>query len=671
MKSKAGLIFTFLYIPLTFIYFEVLLKVLCSLKFTTVNVIVLVLVAAGAGFICDVLCSLTKSKVFNRILGLIILEAVAFVFMLAYFIYNSYSAFMSIESVVAGAGDVVDKFGDTIFTVIKNGVLQIVLFELPVLLYILLFFIIKVLNFIKVKALGKCFFIVLFLLFEVVGLLLIGSNSGGSKYLTSRFSYANTVKAYNLHTATWIDLAYLAFGKPSGKFDPADVVTEPTSEIEPDSETETTAIVYEDNVMDIDFDKLIAEEDNDTIRSIHEYVKSLKPSKQNEFTGMFAGKNIILITAEAFSKEVIDPVFTPTLYRMATKGIVFEDYYQPYWLGSTATGEFSNIMGIIPTNGVSSFYNTIGKNLYLTIGNQLMRQGYTSYAFHNGWYDYYYRNETHQNFGYEHWIAQGNGMTGITDQWPNSDLEMMEYSVPLFINEDHFSIYYMTISGHGAYAWAEGPYMQKYGDILADWDRSDFIKTYEADNMEFDRAMEYLINELEKAGKADDTLIVISTDHYPYCLEYSAAWYTDKNYIPELYGFEPQNEFEMHHSALIMWSGAFEKMDEPIVVSEPVYSIDILPTVSNLFGVDYDSRLLVGRDVFSDEEALCIWPDYSWISSLGYYDAATGTFTPKEGYTVDESYVDRINTKVANKLAFSANVLDYDYYNYLFPKDEE
>ena len=102
-----------------------------------------------------------------------------------------------------------------------------------------------------------------------------------------------------------------------------------------------------------------------------------------------------------------------------------------------------------------------------------------------------------------------------------------------------------------------------------------------------------------------------------------------------------------------------------ITVEGPVYSLDILPTVSNLMGIDYDSRLLVGRDVFSDAPALALWPDFSWKTDKGTYDAKSGKFTPEEGTVVSEEYVEYISSLVSNKITFSRSVQSLDYYNYL------
>ena len=113
-----------------------------------------------------------------------------------------------------------------------------------------------------------------------------------------------------------------------------------------------------------------------------------------------------------------------------------------------------------------------------------------------------------------------------------------------------------------------------------------------------------------------------------------------------------------------------------IVVDDPVSALDILPTLSNLFGVEYDSRLLIGRDVFSDSEPLVFWPlSYSWKTNMGFYNGKTGEFFPAEGVEVDEGYVDAVNAKVQNKCVYSRAVHYQNYFNVisalLNPSEEE
>jgi len=201
-------------------------------------------------------------------------------------------------------------------------------------------------------------------------------------------------------------------------------------------------------------------------------------------------------------------------------------------------------------------------------------------------------------------------------------------------------------------------------DKVAHLDCSEAIKCYIAANLELEYAMASLLSRLEEAGIADDTVIVISADHYPYGLEESSTWDSDKNYLKELFG-EEVTEFVRDQNTLIIWSGSIEGME--LQVDKPTYSLDILPTLLNLFGVEYDSRLMPGRDALAEGDGLVFWPSRgSWMTDKGSYLAANGTFIPAEGVTVDEEYVERMHAIVRNKIKYSKGVSQYDYFNYVY-----
>ena len=142
------------------------------------------------------------------------------------------------------------------------------------------------------------------------------------------------------------------------------------------------------------------------------------------------------------------------LYRLATRGIVFEDFYQPAWGGSTSTGEYSFLTGLAPIDPMVMMASR-SANMYFTMGNQLRRLGYSSFAYHDGSRTYYSRDLTLPNMGYDSFVGIGNGMEkGLTGGlFPESDKEMMDYTVPIYIESQPFSVYYMTISGHASYAF--------------------------------------------------------------------------------------------------------------------------------------------------------------------------------------------------------------------------
>ena len=111
---------------------------------------------------------------------------------------------------------------------------------------------------------------------------------------------------------------------------------------------------------------------------------------------------------------------------------------------------------------------------------------------------------------------------------------------------------------------------------------------------------------------------------------------------------------------LIIWNAEIE---EPIVVDKIGSSIDILPTVLNLFGIEYDSRLLMGRDIMSDSDSLVILSDRSFITDKGKYNSITDEFEITAGEEVDDEYIDRIKTVIEGKMQISKMILEQDYYN--------
>lgn len=446
-----------------------------------------------------------------------------------------------------------------------------------------------------------------------------------------------------------------------------------TNETEEITPTPTpTPIQYHD--CEIDFNELAESETNSTYKQMDEYIASQSPAMFNEYTGIFEGYNLILITAEAFSREAIIPELMPTLYEMYTEGIYFEDYYQPAWGGSTSTGEFSNIIGLMPTDAVNSMMRTRYDNMYYTLGNQLQRLDYFSAAYHPNDYKYYNRHQTHTNLGYDTWTGYWNGLEeGITLQWPESDLEMIDFTVPMYIDQEPFSIYYMSVSGHCSYHKGSNAMSAKNYSYVEDMDCSNTIKCYYAANLELEFAMESLVKQLDEAGVLDHTLIVIAPDHYPYGLDNSSAWGNTQDYLQELYGYKANTCFERDHSVLIIWTPELEDMD--ITVSDPTFSLDIVPTVSNLLGLDYDSRMLVGRDALSNETPIIFWPDRSWKTNLGTYRSSNSSFTFAEGIDMDDesksAYIDTINAIVRARISFSGNVVYNDYYGHLFGPDED
>jgi len=437
-----------------------------------------------------------------------------------------------------------------------------------------------------------------------------------------------------------------------------------------------TPVVYGYNVLDIDFAALAEAEKDEKVRATHQYMAAKIPSQKNEYTGYFAGKNLILITAEAFSPYVISEELTPTLYRLSNEGFVFKNYYQPNWTQSTTGGEFAVMTGLIPTwigNGLS-FRVSAANDMSTALGWQFGALGYNTLAYHNNSYTYYGRNETHPNLGYD-FYGIGNGLEVPTNRWPNSDLEMIDATADSYIrdyveNGTNFHAYYMTVSGHCNYNWAGNAMARKHQETAqaAYPNYSESVQAYIACNLEVEYAIASLLEKLEAAGIADETVIVLTADHYPYAMAEG-----DVDYYNELTGMnDSERVTSRYRNSLIMWCGS---MEEPVVVDTPCSALDIVPTISNLFGLDYDSRLYSGRDVFAtnyvvNEYSNCMplvifantGYGNSWITAAGTYEADTKTFTPNPGVEVADNYVSRVNRLVQAKYTYAKVIIQTDYY---------
>ena len=409
------------------------------------------------------------------------------------------------------------------------------------------------------------------------------------------------------------------------------------------------------NIMDFDFNALADQERDKTIQKLHRYFATVTPTNKNKYTGMFKGYNLIMITAEGFSPYAISKEKTPTLYRLAQEGFVFNQFYTALWQTSTSDGEYVAMTGLIPS-GTRSMY--LGrKNLWpMSLGHQFNLLGVESKAYHNHTYTYYQRNETHTNLGYL-WKAKGNGLELPTDCWPESDLEMMDATVEEYTDEEQFHVYYLTVSGHMNYTFTGNSIANKNRHLVEDLPYSNDVKAYIACQMELDMALEKLIAKLNEAGVADRTVIALSADHYPY------GW--EKNNLDELAGHEIDPVFEIYRNHFILWC---QGMKESIVIDKPCSSLDILPTLSNLFGLSYDSRLLMGRDILSDAEPLVILSNRSFITDKVMYDSASQKTTHLTTETLPSDYIETMNKVVKNKFTVSESVRKKDYYRYLYVK---
>lgn len=412
-------------------------------------------------------------------------------------------------------------------------------------------------------------------------------------------------------------------------------------------ENEDIEKVIEHNKLNLIFD-----DSDESIRHLNNYFSNRNATNKNEYTGIFKGKNIIYILAESFNSIAVDENVTPTLYKLVNSSFVFENFYSPMFM-STTGGEFQFSTSLIPTQQSLNKWKDGNVSFPYAIGNVFKNLGYETFAFHNWTYSYYKRQKTMPTLGYQNYVACGNGLEKEMNCkiWPPSDIEMMNATIDYFINKEKFAVHYITVSGHSEYNFFGNNMAMKNKKIVDELDYSTSAKAYLATHIELDKALKILMDRLEQESKLEDTVIILAGDHYPYTL--------DINTINELSKYERDEIFEVNRSNLIIYN----PNQETTVIDKLSSQVDILPTILNMFGFDYDSRLLMGSDIMSKHESLVIFADYSWITEKGRYNATTDIFTPNKGAEVNENYVSNINKEVQNRVNVSTQIVETNYYS--------
>lgn len=640
MKSKFKII---LWWSFLIIYLEIIYKFFIMKDLLTTNTFSVVLFSIPWIIIFTIITSIFNEKV-NKILTIVFSFLIVLITLAQIVYYNFYNSMFSFLSLTTGTGQVM-QFYVMIASVIARIWYIFAIILIPYILFLI--FKNKLFDFKKNNLKFLISYLLIFIL-SFLGIVLVINKNNEGFYSLKRLIFKThapmlTIDKTGLFTMEMIDIERYIFGFNE------EIYSEQINVNNEEEKVPEAKIEY--NTTDIDFDKLINDETDDKIKSMHVYFKNTFPSNKNEYTGMFKDKNLIFITAEAFDTIAIDEKLTPTLYKIANNSFIFKNYYQPLYPVSTSDGEYMNLNSLIPKEGVWSFKQTSKISMPYGIGNMFNKEGYVSYGFHNHNYNYYDRQKSHKNIGLKYYGC-GNGLEKKMNckHWPNSDKEMIDATTSYYIDNDKFMTYYMTVSGHLNYNFSGNNMAYRNKNKVKNLKYSTAIKAYLATQIELDKSIEKLLQVLEEKGKLNDTLIVIAPDHYPYGL-------TTKQ-MNEISTIDRNDKFEKFHTTLIMYNPNIEKT----VVDKVISSLDILPTIYNLYGLTFDSRLLMGRDIFSNNEHIVILSDRSWITDKGKYNSVTKEFTSTTNEEIEEDYIDRINMIVNQRYGMSSLIIDNNYY---------
>lgn len=622
---------------LSILYLEIIFVVFISKTFSMQLLINILFSSIIISKLLNIFVGLFKSKVKVFVSG-IILYLFGFFFSFQAIFFKIFKTYFSLYNI--GLSDQIKGFEDEAIKFIFRNYYYIGIFILPFLLFLIIN-IKKKINYERNNKNDILYLLITLLLW--VGLFrMYVNNTKNVRY--SDYDLYNNVNnvSLNIKRLGVLNNFILEIDRCLFGFTPKKI------EVISMNKKEDIDTKYEENKLDLNL--------NDTgnygVDVINEYIRNEEATYKNQYTGMFKDYNLIYITAEGFSEIGIDKELTPTLYKLTHSGFIFNNFYTPNNL-STIGGEFQSLTGLYPDYGELDRWRDGTNSFPFGLGYTYKKYGYNTHAYHNNSYVFQDRDKYIASQGFDNFLACYNGMEKRMncEVWPQSDDEMIEVTTDDYINSDNpFMTYYMTVSGHLDYNFSDNYMAYKNRSLVESLDKDEEARAYVATQIELDRALERLINSLKEHNKLDNTVIVLMADHYPYGL--------DNDSINELSTYY-RDDIEINHNALIIWNN---KMDN-VVVDKPCMAIDVLPTVYNLFGIDYDSRVFTGKDILSHSFGIAILADRSWVTDKGSYYAPRNEFRAKEN--VDESYVDNVNSLVNSRLNISKLIIENDYYKYL------
>lgn len=632
MKKNLLILLSLLYIDLVFIVFS---NEGASI-YSIINIFLFAVINSGIIFF---LTSLFKDKV-NYIMKYVIFSFLG-VWYNVYFLFDLFFQTPFSIALIRQSDQAAGFAGNTLELIFTNLHLE-VFFFMPL---ILLFFFRKDIKEINVLKKDKVIVGILLPIAIIIYLInpFIQPKGPGSTYnlLYENDNTSLNIKNLGVMGSTFVDIYRTIFG-----FE--EKITEIPTPEKPENpeEPEEPEIKYEYNRLHYTFPN------NDQISN---FLKKEEGTLQNEFTGKFKGKNLIFIVGESFSELAVDKELTPTLYKLVNEGFNFKNFYTSNNL-STIGGEFQAITGLYADNAIFTKWRE-GTNTFPNgLANVFRNEGYNTFAYHNHNGFFQDRNKYLSSQGFKNFKACRLGLEKMMNcsWWPNSDILMMETTTKEYINSKKpFLTYYVTVSGHLNYTQRGNRIVAKNWSLVKDLPYRTKVKGYMATQMELDKAMKVLMDKLENAGKLKDTVIVLVADHYPYGLSLDD--------INSFSSYRRDEMIEVNSNNLIIYNSEMT----PTEIEKVGMSIDVIPTVYNLFGIKFDSRIIMGKDILSTTEGIAIFKDKSWVTNKGTYHASSKEFVPNEGISVDENYITRINGIVSNRILISKNIILKNYYKNL------
>ncbi len=640
MKKKIDLRFLYLFIPL--FYLEIVFH---FIQFHAIDPFIVLRIFLFDLLLSTLICFLTtrfkSEKVYfiTALITVIWFSAYSFVELI---FKNFMGDFYSFGTVSDGA----TRIAQYALIFLSNAKPSYYLLLLAILLYVLLY---RFVHFNKKGPFQLTLIICILsflLLFPTINL-----GSGMTKISETYLTFSNKtvlIDKIGIDHFLFRDLSALFFTKPE----------EIIIDVDPEPDPEPQPTDYGKRVInDSNWKNIAASEENSNMKTIDNFLMSQPISQPNEHTGEFEGYNLVYVMIEAGDYLMIDKDLTPTLYKMYKNGYTFYNHYTPLYSCATGESEWVSYTSVFPYMNTCTPNYTCGVQFYEALPYLFKNKGYTTIALHNWRDEFYERKRILPAMGVDTY-------TDIDDIWKDpsivhtngwqSDAMLIEQAIKQ-IDEIDGPWFCDIISSvmhfpyKDSYYWGDY-YLDEVSEVHPDW-QIDY-KRYMSKCMNFDNAMEIMLNYLEESGQADNTIICFYPDHRPYWMDYDEVMAMTSWLNPR------EGEYGIYRSPFVIYN----KNMTPNVNYNYCSTLDHVPTIANLFDLNYDPRLYMGSDIYDGNNTV-ILANGNWLNEKGTYDATTETFTPYEGVTVDDEYVRKTMNSVQNTIKISYLILDEYYFS--------
>lgn len=409
----------------------------------------------------------------------------------------------------------------------------------------------------------------------------------------------------------------------------------------------------------------LTQEDIDFLAQAFEETTALK----NSNTGIFEGKNLIMVQLEGMDSWLINKNDTPTLYSMMNSGYNFTNHYSFYTGGgSTFNSEFAVNTGFItPLSYTKNAYQFNKNDFPYTLANLFKEKDYSVNAFHMNDGEYYSRKLNYINWGYDNYYGLKEDPV-YTDSSYELDRELIlneKFNELLFNQEGNFVHYLITYSNHTPFTNKKGVCKLLYNldneQILLDNPEAQIEEVEMTEEecvrrqaQETDYMMQLLLENLELNGLLEDTVFVVYADHYLYTLEDKTTLDKYKNTSNNL----------INNTPFFIWSPNTKKLN----INKATSQLNILPTVLNLFGIEYNPNNYIAQDALSKEyNGVVFFSDYSWYDGNVY--VSDGVVTNNK--TISQEQLEIKNDYVSYVAKKNDLALQYNYFKNKKVNDEK